>query len=669
MSDLICAGILSKDGRVLLRRAFAQEEAQIEGLISFISKALPGVSSVEHTMINFEGTRFIYQPVDNVILFLASNKSSNIIEDQDSLNALTKIVTTLIGAGSVDEKNVAEKMFDIIFAWDEAITNGLNNHLLMEEISVYCKMHSQDEEEKNEERKRKEHEAKEFNARKLRELEEARTGYSRPSNPVLDVLSQMLGKLSGESDIDTSVKGHVGAIGSIRGTTRASDSYERERRRTAGMAESDPYSSVSSGGSDEYSGRNKERPKKKRYPERDEEEERDDEEIRKPKRSSEAASSPASSSSSVPSSGFRMPKKRMTLRSKAAIKPTALMEMDEEQENLRRSGRRGRDADSDEEAEGDERGSEERDTGRSKKSSSRQSSGSSSSSSSSSLPYPTIKSEEKLMCHFDREGDLIDMEISGEMSLVQKKETPSLFESIELVRHPSSEHFSFKNNPKINKKELENGVIRPLYGRDKEGQLFSLTTLMRWHHKYNAASGEASPFAPPLNVTVWAEESGANESTVTLEYHIPSSSSSSPSSPSTAYSPSVLQNVEIAFSARGLTTSQFKKDNTSLLSAVAFNPATERVVWKVGTIDKKKKISVEGTVEITVPTKCASGVFPVSVYFTSPETYFRYKLSSLTKYEESPEDEEGEEEKNEDGSIVFQDVRQMVVDEFQLERS
>jgi hypothetical protein len=38
MPQVICAGILNKEGKVLLRRAFSKSEISIEGLIAYISK-------------------------------------------------------------------------------------------------------------------------------------------------------------------------------------------------------------------------------------------------------------------------------------------------------------------------------------------------------------------------------------------------------------------------------------------------------------------------------------------------------------------------------------------------------------------------------------------------------------------------------------------------------
>jgi hypothetical protein len=39
-----------------------------------------------------------------------------------------------------------EKMFEIIFAWDEAITSGMNNNLSFDEIRSFLEMKSQEEE-------------------------------------------------------------------------------------------------------------------------------------------------------------------------------------------------------------------------------------------------------------------------------------------------------------------------------------------------------------------------------------------------------------------------------------------------------------------------------------------------------------------------------------------
>lgn len=67
--------------------------------------------------------RYVYQPLEQLYLLLITNKGSNIMEDLDTLHLLSKVVPDQCH-GPVTEDRIAERAFELLFAFDEAITSG-----------------------------------------------------------------------------------------------------------------------------------------------------------------------------------------------------------------------------------------------------------------------------------------------------------------------------------------------------------------------------------------------------------------------------------------------------------------------------------------------------------------------------------------------------------------
>lgn len=66
----------------------------------------------QHTFIETETVRYVYQPIENLFLLLVTNKASNIVEDLETLRMLSKgaVITLLsvavLGAGSAVHRNL-----------------------------------------------------------------------------------------------------------------------------------------------------------------------------------------------------------------------------------------------------------------------------------------------------------------------------------------------------------------------------------------------------------------------------------------------------------------------------------------------------------------------------------------------------------------------------------
>lgn len=106
---VISAALVSKQSKVLLARQFLDiPKSQIEGLLgSFIR--LVDVEQ-QHTFIENEAARFVYQHFEETYLVLTTTKDSNIVEDIETLRLLQKIVQHYCPFG-LDEANILKNSF------------------------------------------------------------------------------------------------------------------------------------------------------------------------------------------------------------------------------------------------------------------------------------------------------------------------------------------------------------------------------------------------------------------------------------------------------------------------------------------------------------------------------------------------------------------------------
>lgn len=56
-----------------------------------------GASAIQHTFIETDAVRYVYQPLEGLYMLLLTNKSSNILEDLETLHILAKLVRQATG--------------------------------------------------------------------------------------------------------------------------------------------------------------------------------------------------------------------------------------------------------------------------------------------------------------------------------------------------------------------------------------------------------------------------------------------------------------------------------------------------------------------------------------------------------------------------------------------
>lgn len=77
---------------VLVSRQFVEmSRIRIEGLLAAFPKLIG--TGKQHTYVETENVRYVYQPIEALYLLLVTNKQSNILEDLETLRLLSKLVS------------------------------------------------------------------------------------------------------------------------------------------------------------------------------------------------------------------------------------------------------------------------------------------------------------------------------------------------------------------------------------------------------------------------------------------------------------------------------------------------------------------------------------------------------------------------------------------------
>ncbi|KAH9324377.1 hypothetical protein KI387_004555, partial [Taxus chinensis] len=139
---VLAASIITKTGKALVSRQFVDmSRIRIEGLLAAFPK-LVGIGK-QHTYVETENVRYVYQPMEALYLLLVTNKQSNILEDLETLRLLSKLVPEY--SASLDEEGICRTSFELIFAFDEVISTGHKESVTIAQVKQYCEMESHEE--------------------------------------------------------------------------------------------------------------------------------------------------------------------------------------------------------------------------------------------------------------------------------------------------------------------------------------------------------------------------------------------------------------------------------------------------------------------------------------------------------------------------------------------
>ncbi|BES89365.1 coatomer [Nesidiocoris tenuis] len=189
---LIAAAVCTKAGKTLVSRQFVEmTKARIEGLLAAFPKLMS--TGKQHTFVETDSVRYVYQPLEKLYMVLITTKASNILEDLETLRLFSRVIPEY--SRNMEESEIAENGFNLIFAFDEIVALGYRESVTLPQIRTYVEMDSHEEKVYQAVRQTQEREAKNKMREKAKELQRARMeaykkggGYSKGPN-----MSQMGG--------------------------------------------------------------------------------------------------------------------------------------------------------------------------------------------------------------------------------------------------------------------------------------------------------------------------------------------------------------------------------------------------------------------------------------------------------------------------------------------
>lgn len=126
----------------MLSRQFREmQKSRIEALLASFPKL--AASGSQHTTVEQDNVRYVYQPLDELYMVLITNRQSNILQDIDSLHLFAQVVQTI--CKSLDEREILKHAFELLSAFDELVTLGYRENLTLSQIKTFLDMESHEE--------------------------------------------------------------------------------------------------------------------------------------------------------------------------------------------------------------------------------------------------------------------------------------------------------------------------------------------------------------------------------------------------------------------------------------------------------------------------------------------------------------------------------------------
>ncbi|KAI4298136.1 hypothetical protein L6164_031730 [Bauhinia variegata] len=225
---VLAASIVSKSGKVLLSRQFVDmTRIRIEGLLAAFPKLVG--SGKQHTYVETENVRYVYQPIEALYLLLVTNKQSNILEDLETLRLLSKLVPEY--SYSLDEEGICKNAFELIFAFDEVISLGHKENVTVAQVKQYCEMESHEEKLHKLVMQSKINETKDRMKQKASEIDKSKIEKNRGDKGFMSLQSMGSGRIEGGfNDLSISSGGGGFGSGSNFGLSTEIDSYSSKSK-------------------------------------------------------------------------------------------------------------------------------------------------------------------------------------------------------------------------------------------------------------------------------------------------------------------------------------------------------------------------------------------------------------------------------------------------------
>ncbi|XP_053409072.1 coatomer subunit delta-like isoform X2 [Mercenaria mercenaria] len=168
---LLAAAVCNKGGKAIISRQFVEmNRSRIEGLLAAFPKLMN--TGKQHTFVETESVRYVYQPLEKLYMLLITTKASNILEDLETLRLFARVIPEY--CRNLEESDIVDQAFQLIFAFDEIVALGYRENVNLAQIRTFTEMDSHEEKVFLAVRQTQEKEAKDQMKKRARELQRQR---------------------------------------------------------------------------------------------------------------------------------------------------------------------------------------------------------------------------------------------------------------------------------------------------------------------------------------------------------------------------------------------------------------------------------------------------------------------------------------------------------------
>lgn len=160
-------------------------KARIEGLLAAFPKLMTG--GRQHTFVETESVRYVYQPLDKLYMLLITTKASNILEDLETLRLFSRVVPEY--CTQLTEAEVLNQAFNLLFAFDEIVALGYRESVNLAQVRSFVEMDSHEEKIYQAVRQTQEREAANRMRERAKELQRERLEAAKRGVPTRSQMS------------------------------------------------------------------------------------------------------------------------------------------------------------------------------------------------------------------------------------------------------------------------------------------------------------------------------------------------------------------------------------------------------------------------------------------------------------------------------------------------
>ncbi|CAL1537188.1 unnamed protein product [Lymnaea stagnalis] len=166
---LLAAAVCNRTGKAIISRQFVEmTRSRIEGLLAAFPKLMG--TGKQHTFVETESVRYVYQPLEKLYVLLITTKASNILEDLETLRLFAKVLPEY--CRNMEETDIVDQAFSLIFAFDEIVALGYRENVNLAQIRTFTEMDSHEEKVFQAVRQTQEKEARDQMKKKAKEIQQ-----------------------------------------------------------------------------------------------------------------------------------------------------------------------------------------------------------------------------------------------------------------------------------------------------------------------------------------------------------------------------------------------------------------------------------------------------------------------------------------------------------------